>query len=55
LGLTQFSTHPTSLLEVKRVIRESHAGELQTIAARILQTSDSATLRELLSQITRCE
>jgi phosphotransferase system enzyme I (PtsI) len=55
LGLTQFSTHPGSLLEIKRVIRESHVSELQIIAKRILQTSDPAILTRLLEQITRCE
>jgi phosphotransferase system enzyme I (PtsI) len=52
LGLTQFSTHPGSLLEIKRVIRESHVGDLQTIATRILETSDTVLLGELLAQIT---
>lgn len=55
LGLTQFSAHPASLLEIKRVIMDSHREELKTLAGRILQTTDAAMLNDLLQQMTDSE
>lgn len=36
LGLTEFSMHPTSLLEVKRVVRESSIGDLRGKVSQLL-------------------
>ncbi len=52
MGLTQFSMHPANLLEVKRVINASHAGELKVIAQRILRTSDPSKFYNLLHDVT---
>lgn len=52
LGLIQFSMHPSNLLEVKRVIMDSHAGELARLTQRILHTHDTAKLAQLLRGIT---
>jgi len=52
LGLTHFSMHPTNLLEVKQVIKDSHLLELTSIVKRILQTSDIKQLMQLLRLIT---
>jgi phosphotransferase system enzyme I (PtsI) len=51
LGLTEFSMHPASVLEVKRVVRESDVGALAAVAARLMlpgtMTEYDATLAEL--------
>lgn len=52
LGLTQFSMHPSNVLEVKRVIKDSYLAELTSIVRRILQTSDARKLGQLLQAIT---
>jgi phosphotransferase system enzyme I (PtsI) len=52
LGLTQFSMHPSNVLEVKRVIKDSYLVELTSIVRRILQTSDARKLGQLLQAIT---
>ncbi len=52
LGLTQFSMHPANLLEVKRVINSSHMKRLRELAKRILATSDTRELAQLLQHIT---
>jgi phosphoenolpyruvate-protein phosphotransferase (PTS system enzyme I) len=48
LGLRRFSMHPTSLLEVKEVIRECDSGELAALRRRLLRARDSAAMRALL-------
>ena len=52
LGLTEFSMHPASLLEVKQVIKDSDTTELTGLVRRILNTSDSDRLAGLLERIT---
>lgn len=51
LGLTQFSMHPANLLEVKKVVMDSDAGELKQQVGRILHTSDVKRLARLLREI----
>ncbi|MCP5424580.1 MAG: phosphoenolpyruvate--protein phosphotransferase [Gammaproteobacteria bacterium] len=53
LGLTHFSMHPNSLLEVKRVIRESHLLELMTLVKRILHTEDPKKFNQQVQNLTR--
>ncbi|MDQ2695744.1 MAG: phosphoenolpyruvate--protein phosphotransferase, partial [Pseudomonadota bacterium] len=53
LGLTRFSMHPSNLLEVKRVVMDSHVGELARLVRRILHTTSPEQLAELLHDITR--
>lgn len=52
MGLTEFSMHPNNLLEVKRVIRASSFADLIPVVKRILQTTDSGKLTDLLRTIT---
>ena len=52
LNLTQFSMHPATLLEVKRIIRDSHVGQLNHLVKAILKAPDSEELARLLQQIT---
>ncbi|WP_341919670.1 phosphoenolpyruvate--protein phosphotransferase, partial [Hydrocarboniphaga effusa] len=54
LGLTEFSMHPTSLLEVKRVVRESSIGDLRSKVSQLLdrmitQAEGADELEALLS------
>lgn len=51
LGLRVFSTHPASLLEVKRVITESRVGNLAKPAERIRRSSLPEQARGLLERI----
>jgi phosphotransferase system enzyme I (PtsI) len=48
LGLRRFSMHPTSLLEVKEVVRETDTSELPALRRRLLRARDSAAIRALL-------
>lgn len=51
LGLTQFSTNPNNLLEVKQAVLDSHAGDLRALAGRLLDTADGDEFALLLTQI----
>jgi phosphotransferase system enzyme I (PtsI) len=53
LGLTEFSMHPTGLLEIKKVIQDSHVGELQEIVRRLLRTTDIEKYAEILKGIAQ--
>jgi phosphotransferase system enzyme I (PtsI) len=52
LGLTEFSMHPTNLLEVKRVIQTSHVRELKNTVGRLLKTADPENYSQLLHSLT---
>lgn len=49
LGLTEFSMHPASVLEVKRIIIESDIHALRAHAMNLLETGDSKALEALMS------
>ncbi len=51
MGLTEFSMQPAALLEVKRVITEADARELQTKTERALHSGDPERLRRLLDRL----
>lgn len=51
LGLTEFSMHPSSVLEVKRIIRESNVAALKREVARALESTDPQEFRERLSTL----
>ncbi|MBL8259740.1 MAG: phosphoenolpyruvate--protein phosphotransferase [Candidatus Competibacteraceae bacterium] len=53
LGLTQFSMHPAGLLEIKRVVQDSHVGELAAVVRRLLHTTDAEKYAELLKTIAQ--
>lgn len=53
LGLTEFSMHPTGLLEIKKVIQDSHVSELKGIARRLLRTTDVEKYAEILKGIAQ--
>jgi len=49
LGLTEFSMHPASVLEVKRIIIESEVRALRAHAMNLLETGDSQALEALMA------
>jgi phosphotransferase system enzyme I (PtsI) len=53
LGLTEFSMHPTALLEVKRIVRESNRGELTRIADTALTEQDPGALHAAVDRMNR--
>lgn len=53
LGLTEFSMHPSSLLEVKRAIQDSEVEALSQIACRLLQTTDIDEYSAILATIAQ--
>ncbi|MER2602275.1 MAG: phosphoenolpyruvate--protein phosphotransferase, partial [Candidatus Competibacter phosphatis] len=53
LGLTQFSMHPTALLEIKRVIQSSEVAELVSVVRRLLRTTDAEKYTEALKSVAQ--
>jgi phosphotransferase system enzyme I (PtsI) len=51
LGLTEFSMHPASVLEVKRIIIDSNVADLKRKAKRLLASSDPVEMRDLLASM----
>jgi phosphotransferase system enzyme I (PtsI) len=51
LGLREFSMHPSGLLEVKRIVRESELESLRRAADDIMQARDTATLHALVEEL----
>jgi phosphoenolpyruvate-protein phosphotransferase (PTS system enzyme I) len=52
LGLTEFSMHPSSILEVKRQIMESDVALLRERVAQILEGTDGLKLRDEVEALT---
>jgi phosphotransferase system enzyme I (PtsI) len=51
LGLTQFSMHPSALLEIKKIVRESTLAELRELTERIMQAHDTRELHQLVEDM----
>ncbi len=51
LGLTEFSMHPTSVLEVKRAVRDARVGELKALVEQVLQAEDQESFERALAQL----
>jgi len=49
LGLTEFSMHPASVLEVKRIIIESDVGQLRRLAQRALEAGSVREFQDLVA------
>ena len=53
LGLTEFSMHPASVLEVKGIIIESNVGELRSLARRALAAENVREFQDLVAAFGR--
>lgn len=53
LGLTEFSMSPASMLEVKRIIRQSDISELQRAATRILNAPSKQEMGEMIEALNK--
>ncbi len=53
LGLTEFSMHPTGLLEIKKVIQDSVISKLNATVRRLLRTTDAEKYAEILKDIAQ--
>ena len=51
LGLTQFSMHPSSVLEVKKLIRESNLAELKATGQKLIDTHEPAEVQALIREL----
>ncbi len=51
LGLDEFSMHPSALLEVKRVVRDSDLVELERSAERVLRARDTVELHAIVDKM----
>jgi len=51
LGLRNFSMHPSQLLLIKERILSTRLADVQTMAQRILRTTDPAKTRDLLTEL----
>lgn len=52
LGLTEFSMHPSNILEVKHIIRNSRIGRLRELGQQLLSSHEPAEISRLMSEIT---
>ncbi len=53
LGLTEFSMHPASVLEIKRIIIESNVADLRIQAQKLLNASDPREMQDLIAEFAR--
>ena len=51
LGLREFSVHPATLLEVKKIINETDISELDTLTTKILNATSGAEIKVLLQEV----
>ena len=51
LGLTEFSMHPASVLEVKRIIMESDVAELRRLTGRALAATSVREFQDLIARL----
>lgn len=53
LGLTEFSMHPASVLEIKRLVIDADVGALRRQVDRVLAAQDPGELRRLVDELDR--
>lgn len=53
LGLSEFSMHPSSVLEVKKIIREADLAELKATGQRLIDTHEPDEVQALIEQLAR--
>ncbi|WP_016904201.1 phosphoenolpyruvate--protein phosphotransferase, partial [Xanthomonas arboricola] len=53
LGLTEFSLHPATLLEVRRAVRDIHLGELRVQGDKLLRARDRKGIEKWLATVAQ--
>jgi phosphotransferase system enzyme I (PtsI) len=53
LGLTEFSMHPATMLEVKKIVREAHVGQLTRFARDIMKLRDTREVHARVEKQSR--
>jgi len=53
LGLREFSVHPSLLLEIKRIVKQTRIADIETRARDALQMCDPEQLEELLEELNQ--
>ncbi len=51
MGLTEFSMHPATLLEVKKIVLQSHAGKLNRSVQRLLNMRNTREVHALVEKL----
>ena len=51
MGLTNFSMHPSQLLQVKERVLKTSLADARPIAARVLRSTDARRTREILQKL----
>jgi phosphotransferase system enzyme I (PtsI) len=51
MGLTEFSMHPATLLDIKRLVRDSHAGRLTGHARKILRARGARQIHDWVERL----
>jgi phosphotransferase system enzyme I (PtsI) len=51
LGLREFSVHPASLLEVKKIINDTDIGKLESLIKKVLNATSGAETKSLLQEL----
>jgi len=51
MGLTNFSMHPASILQVKQKILETNIKKIKPLSSKILKSSDSDSIESLINKI----
>jgi phosphotransferase system enzyme I (PtsI) len=51
MGLTEFSMHPSTLLQIKKIVRTSSVTALQKLAHKALKTTDVSTLHNMVDEM----
>jgi phosphotransferase system enzyme I (PtsI) len=50
MGLKEFSMHPTTLLEIKKIIRENEFSKLSRFARSVLRTTNTSMLHDMVER-----
>lgn len=53
LGLTEFSLHPATLLEVRRAVRDLHLGQLRVHGEKLLRARDRKGIEKWLASVAQ--
>ncbi|MDH5594963.1 MAG: phosphoenolpyruvate--protein phosphotransferase, partial [Gammaproteobacteria bacterium] len=51
MGLKEFSMHPSSILRVKKIIKESNTQELAPLARRVLRNGNRTKIMDLIEKM----